>query len=176
MRDIDDGLYRLFEFQRAHFIEQQRQQNRRRKAPGDAQKRKHHRIAEYARKLAGRKQIYKILHANPIAARNAPHQIEILESNHNAVHGPIAKNRQIHKAGNQHQIQPWMFADIDPRLFPAALFPIHCSIRHAHPSWQPVFSVIKMIPQGRGEPVGLSCPESRIFCKNTASKNKFHQY
>ena len=127
VRQIADGLNGFFEAERAYFIQQQGKNNGQRKSKTDALHAHDNGVGYRLLKRWQRKQILKILEANPFAGCDSLEDLEILKRDHHAAHGHIAEN----DIPNQYRKEQ----QIDLKMTPIELkapFEFHSTLRILH--------------------------------------------
>ena len=108
MRKVGDGLQRFFVFVAAHFVEHQRQNDRRGKAEDDAHYGQQHRVAEHAGELAAGEKTNEMMEpvlARPGAAPDAAGEFVILKRDYNAHQRFVMEKQIIDEHGEEKRIE-----------------------------------------------------------------------
>ena len=92
MRQIADGLNGFLEADIPHFIEQQRENNGKRKREADTLHTHDDGVGHSLLERRQRKKILKVLEAHPLAGSDAPENFEILKRDDYTAHGHITEN------------------------------------------------------------------------------------
>ncbi|MNC27836.1 hypothetical protein D3C75_760250 [compost metagenome] len=104
MRHVNHGLDRFFVKGQADFIEQQGQNNRRRKKEHQIVERQHQRIAQQHKEIGILKENPEMLKAYPIAFPKSQERLIILKRQQDPPHGNIFENKKIQQAGSQQNV------------------------------------------------------------------------
>ena len=108
MRHVQERLQHLFIAQRLHFVQKERQNNRRGKIKDDIHQRKDERIGQIPRPRGRFEEVTEPLQPHPLAAEHAGKRHIVFKRHHNAPHGQVFENEEIDNARNQQQIQPFI--------------------------------------------------------------------
>ena len=95
-----------------HFVDQQRHNNRERKAPNQTIQTNQNCISKYLGRLVQPENIPKVRKARPFTKKYALSEIKILKGKRQALHRQVMKNNIINYAGYQHYINIFMLIDI----------------------------------------------------------------
>ena len=112
VRECVDRLIHALELRAAHFVDQQRENDRRRELEDQSRNIDFKRIADG---LHGRRRFEdagEVIHAHPLGTPDAQARIVLLERENNAAHRRIMEDSEKHNAWNQHQIEITRFPHI----------------------------------------------------------------
>jgi hypothetical protein len=113
---VTDILDKFFVFLVPYFVEQYRQQDRRRKTPKKTVKADEEGITDQLPEIRLKEKFVEMFKTNPGATHNPLHDVEVLESQHDSVQGGIVEDKVIHKGQGKDYIQPGTFFDSSENL------------------------------------------------------------
>ena len=112
MGQVDDGLHAALERRGAHFVEQQSQDDRHRKAERELIEPDQQGVAEDQREVARLQQPLEVFQSDPGAAQDSLDRREVLEGDDDAVHRQVLEQEVEQNAGNQQQVEVAVLDDV----------------------------------------------------------------
>ncbi|SUA95468.1 Uncharacterised protein [Paenibacillus thiaminolyticus] len=104
MRQIRNALRNAFEPLMSHFVEHERQHNRKRHADKQLQRTDDERVFNQGPKLIVIEKGFKVMKANPGTAQDAHIELVLFEGQDEAAHRNVIENDKVHNARQQHKI------------------------------------------------------------------------
>jgi len=122
MRHIAHGLHQPFITHVLHFVQHQRQYNRRGKAEQEVEQAQNDSISERTSKIHAVEKVYKVFKPDPFASENTFRKRIILKRNGQPEHRDVAENDHEQHDRKDHPIQQSVWAVVGGEQFPFHAF------------------------------------------------------
>ena len=120
MRCVGDHLRHLAQAIRDAVVQQQRQNNRKRKRRQQLIHTEDDGVAQHIHEHVGAEELFKVRHADPLAALDALGRHKALKCNLDTIQGPILEKQQIHQCWQQQHIEQPILPNAPCQLCPSA--------------------------------------------------------